>query len=174
MGKKSLKKEIVTLDKATLKGKDIAFAREVVIFLKNHEQNYSIEGGFVRELEKGLVRCYQDIDLRIISPKGNLKEFNNYVTAIRELYGASKGDQKINNWEVEDISEQFAKYVGVDVKYRFRVRSPETRTSIDFTFGKHDRDEVGDLRGEKDIHTPMSCIPLMILAKKPGSRKKRK
>ena len=69
---------------------------------------------------------------------------------------------------VEDISEQFAMYVGTEVNYRFRVFSPETRTTVDITFGKHP-DSDGELRGDKYIKTPTSCAPLMHFSKKPGT-----
>jgi len=151
------------------KAKDLGLVETVQRILDRNRVTATIEGGLKRNLENGFPRTYRDIDLKV-EPRGDrgTPEFENYADTIRDLYELSERDS--SDLRIEDITEGFATYVDVEVAYRFRVFSPETRTTVDITFGKH-RDSKGDLRGEEGIETPVTCYPMMLIAKKPGTYK---
>ena len=163
-----MKQEPLHIDNpAIFKAKDIGLVNKVQKILQDFNITPTISGGLRRNLENGFPRTYRDIDLVVDPITDNLKARDDRGKAIMAFYNLSKQDN--GELRVEDITEQFGSYVGVDVEYRFRVFSPETRSTVDITFGKYS-DPEKDLRGE-NIDTPTHCLALGIIARKPGSYK---
>ena len=159
-----MKQEKINLENpAIFKGKDIGLVKAVNDIFNDCEISPKIVGGLQRNLGKGFLRTYRDIDLKVEPGNKDSEQFQNYVEAIRTFYHLSKKED--GELGVEDITEQLAMYVGTEVNYRFRVFSPKTRTTVDITFGKHP-DSDGELRGEKYIKIPTSCAPLMHFPRK--------
>jgi hypothetical protein len=120
------KREEISLDNSALfKAKDIEFLDEVRDYLGD---DCSLKGSVERSAKNGNPREYNDIDLLTTSPGIDAEN-------IVRLLKASKGLEKINDWEVTSLTTQDLLYVGTRVDYRFKIRSPKTKTVIDLNFG---------------------------------------
>ena len=147
-----LKEKADLENKALFRAKDLGLLNEVKAYLNEHGMSGKLEGSIVKNLKKGYMRNYGDIDIAIETKEFNRssEKFNDYVNVIRDLYHASKGNKNLKNWIVEDFTEQFAMYVGLIINYRFKIKNSKTNTEIDLSFGKKDKGALKDFRG-RDI-----------------------
>ena len=113
--------------------------------VKKYFDGYGIDSGLNPLITGSILkgsRDYNDIDI-VVYPKREESQIDyhslwDYSNAARTLESCARGKTKINEWEV-DILGMMPKsydYGGVNVEYRFRIKSPHSRTSVDVTFGE--------------------------------------
>ncbi|HTZ41879.1 MAG TPA: hypothetical protein VMC07_01575 [Candidatus Omnitrophota bacterium] len=136
----------ITLDnKEIFRGKDIGFLKEVREYIQGYGFFPELRGGVVKNALRGNPRSYNDIDLAVRTDDKPMSDlaYRKYVELIKDLYSMSKAKHKNpRQWRVENETEVFANYVDLEVEYRFRIKSPETRTSIDIAFGREHKSSI--------------------------------
>lgn len=68
-------------------------------------------------------------------PQDLLRQRPELREEIGRLHRYANGAEIHPEWELEDLTEEYALYVGMVIDSRFRIKNPKTRSTIDLSFG---------------------------------------
>ncbi|MFA5764414.1 MAG: hypothetical protein WC915_06420 [archaeon] len=130
-------------NKAMFKGKDLGFLREVTDFLNNYGLKAELEGEAKECFYNGNMRRYKDINLIVEnrSIRLNTESFHKYCEVIQKLYKIADKKDTYKDWKIEDNAMEFEMNRGY-IDHRFRITNPKINTSIDLSFGVHDKNNL--------------------------------